>query len=267
MRTVSELIFQLSVYHLNTFGMQRESSSPSSASDWSLTDINHGFLECLGMLGNVRQWKVGQEFQASLLCQKHDHHKLTKFQQRRWKHLCVTDRFQQEEEWSGGHWQRGTWTYSAAVRTETTKQLLAHTYCTYTMYILFLMCALLQKHSLADKELFLKSCFRIWCAGISLSYKKTQTFSQDSMQSCEKLTTTDAAGQMHLFNWWSAGEHLYKCRSGCTRNSPRGQTRQLRETAYQTLQASVRILNVKVNVSAVGERLVQSGCHEKTSSV
>lgn len=190
MRTVSELIFQLSVYHLNTFGMQRESSSPSSASDWSLTDINHGFLECLGMLGNVRQWKVGQEFQASLLCQKHDHHKLTKFQQRRWKHLCVTDRFQQEEEWSGGHWQRGTWTYSAAVRTETTKQLLAHTYCTYTMYILFLMCALLQKHSLADKELFLKSCFRIWCAGISLSYKKTQTFSQDSMQSCEKLTTS-----------------------------------------------------------------------------
>lgn len=102
MRTVSELIFQLSVYHLNTFGMQRESSSPSSASDWSLTDINHGFLECLGMLENVRQWKVGQEFQASLLCQKHDHHKLTKFQQRRWKHLCVTDRFQQEEEWSGG---------------------------------------------------------------------------------------------------------------------------------------------------------------------
>lgn len=70
------------------------------------------------------------------------------------------------------------------------KQLLAHTYCTYTMYILFLMCALLQKHSLADKELFLKSCFRIWCAGISLSYKKTQTFSQDSMQSCEKLTTS-----------------------------------------------------------------------------
>lgn len=51
------------------------------------------------------------------------------------------------------------------------------------------------------------------------------------------------------------------------KNSPRGQTRQLRETAYQTLQASVRILNVKVNVSAVGERLVQSGCHEKTSSV
>lgn len=82
-------------------------------------------------------------------------------------------------KWGGGHWQRGTWTYSAAVRTETTKQLLAYTYCTYTMYILFLMCALLQKHSLADKELFLKSCFRIWCAGISLSYKKTQTFSQD----------------------------------------------------------------------------------------
>lgn len=52
-------LHELSVYRLNTFGMQRESSSPSSASDWSLTDINHGFLECLGMLGNVRAVESG----------------------------------------------------------------------------------------------------------------------------------------------------------------------------------------------------------------
>ncbi len=45
-----------------------------------------------GMFRNVMQRKVGQEFQASLLYQKHDHHKLTEFQQQRWKHFCLTDR-------------------------------------------------------------------------------------------------------------------------------------------------------------------------------
>ena len=44
------------------------------------------------MFGNVQWWKVGQEFWASFLNQKHGHHKLTEFQLWRWKCLCLTDR-------------------------------------------------------------------------------------------------------------------------------------------------------------------------------
>lgn len=125
------------------------------------------------------------------------------------------------------------------------------------MYILFLVCARLQTHSLADKELFLKSCFRIWCEGISLSYKKNQTFSH-SMQSCEKLTTSFLLPEVLS----GIKRQMLLVRRTCLTDDrqvsisinaevdvPEGQTGQLRETACQTLQASVSILNVKVNVS------------------